>query len=58
MLYHKKWAKMVKISTASCENEIHRVDRSFNEDSKNIFFAMQAIVLVKDSQKIRENDQK
>ena len=29
---------MVKISNASDENEIHRVDSPFNEDSKNIFF--------------------
>ena len=29
---------MVKISDASYENEIHRVDSPFNEDSKNIFF--------------------
>ena len=29
---------MVKISNASNENEIHRVDSLFNEDSKNIFF--------------------
>ena len=28
---------MVKISNASNENEIHRVDSLFNEDSKNIF---------------------
>ena len=29
---------MVKISDASYENEIHRVDRPFNESSKNIIF--------------------
>ena len=29
---------MVKISNASNENEIHRVDSPFNENSKNIFF--------------------
>ena len=29
---------MVKISNASYENEIHRVDSPFNEHSKNIFF--------------------
>ena len=29
---------MVKISNASYENEIHRVDGPFNEDSKNIIF--------------------
>ena len=30
---------MVKISHASYENEIHRVDSPFNEDSKNNFFS-------------------
>ena len=34
----KSGSKMVKISNASNENEIHRVDSPFNEDSKNIFF--------------------
>ena len=29
---------MVKVSNASYENEIHRVDSPFNEDSKNIIF--------------------
>ena len=29
-------SKMVKISNASYENEIHMVDSPFNEDSKNI----------------------
>ena len=29
---------MVKISNASYESEIHRVDSPFNEDSKNIIF--------------------
>ena len=29
---------MVKISDASYENEIHRVDSPFSEDSKNIIF--------------------
>ena len=29
---------MVQISNASNENEIHRVDSPFNEDSKNIVF--------------------
>ena len=29
---------MVSISNASYENEIHRIDSPFNEDSKNIFF--------------------
>ena len=31
-------SKMVKISDASYENEIHRVDSPFNENSKNIIF--------------------
>ena len=29
---------MTKISNASYENEIQRVDRPFNEDSKNVIF--------------------
>ena len=29
---------MTKIANASYENEIHRVDSSFNENSKNIIF--------------------
>ena len=29
---------MVKISNASHENEIYKVDSPFNEDSKNIIF--------------------
>ena len=29
---------MVKISNASYENEIHRVDSPFNKNSKNIIF--------------------
>ena len=36
---------MVKISNASYENEIHRVDSLFNEDSKNInFLAREALI--------------
>ena len=36
---------MVKISNASYENEIHRVDSPFNEDFKNlIFFAREALM--------------
>ena len=36
---------MVKISNASYESEIHRVDSLFNEDSKNmILLAMEAII--------------
>ena len=34
----KSGSKIVKISDASYENEIHRVDSPFNEDSKNIIF--------------------
>ena len=45
MLDHKCGSKMVKISDASYENEIHRVDSPFNEDSKNIFFlAKEALI--------------
>ena len=36
---------MVKISNASYENKIHRVDSPFNEDSKNIIFlAREALI--------------
>ena len=36
---------MVKISSDSYENEIHRVDSSFNEESKNIiFFAKEFLI--------------
>ena len=34
----KSGSKMVKISYASYENEIHMVDSPFNEDYKNIIF--------------------
>ena len=34
----KSGSKMVKISNASYENEIHKVNIPFNEDSKNIIF--------------------
>ena len=34
----KSGSKMVKISDASYENEIHKVDSPFNRDSKNIIF--------------------
>ena len=41
----KSGSKMVKISNASYENEIHRVDSPFNEDSKNIIFlAREALI--------------
>ena len=57
---------MVKISHASYENEIHRVDSPFIEDSKNIiiiFLAKKALIsgdgrfenLRENSQKNREN---
>ena len=37
---------MAKISNASYENEIHMVDSSFNEDSKNIIFlTREALIL-------------
>ena len=35
---------MVKISDAYYENEIHRVDSPFNVDSKNIFWARDALI--------------
>ena len=36
---------MVKISNASYENEIHRADSPFKEDSKNIIFlAREALI--------------
>ena len=36
---------MVKITNAFYENEIHRVDSPFNEDSKNIIFlAREALI--------------
>ena len=35
---------MVKISNASYENEIHRVDSPFNEDSKNMFLAREVLI--------------
>ena len=38
---------MVKISNAFHENEIHRVDSPFNEDSKNIIFFGAALPSVK-----------
>ena len=44
---------MVKISNASYENEIHRVDSPFNEDSKNIIFlAREALRLGNDGRKV------
>ena len=45
---------MLKISDASYENEIHRVDSPFNEDSKNIFFvAREVLILGRDGRKIK-----
>ena len=41
----KSGSKMVKISNVSNENEIHRVDSPFNEDSKIYFFAREAQIL-------------
>ena len=36
---------MIKISNASNENEIHRVNSLFNEDSKNLMFlAIEALI--------------
>ena len=47
---------MVKISNTSYENEIHKVDSPFNEDSKNIFFlAREALIL---GERRPENGQK
>ena len=47
----KSGSKMVKISKASYENEIHRVDSPFNEDSKNIIFlAKEALISGKGQQ--------
>ena len=41
----KSGSKMVKTSNVSYENEIHRVDSPFNEDSKNIIFlAREALI--------------
>ena len=43
---------MVKISNASYENEINRVDSPFNEDSKNIsFLARETLILGRDGRK-------
>ena len=36
---------MVKISNAFHENEIHRVDSLFNEDSKNINFLAREVLI-------------
>ena len=44
---------MVKISNASYENVIHRVDSPFNEDSKHIFF-LPARPLFRSDGKFRE----
>ena len=38
---------MVKISNASYENKIHRIDSPFKDNSKNIFFlAREALISV------------
>ena len=44
---------MVKISNASYDNEIHRVDSYFNENSKNIIFAREALISGRDGPKIK-----
>ena len=36
---------MVKISNASYDNEIHRVNSPFNEDSKNIIFLTREVLI-------------
>ena len=36
---------MVKISNASYENEIHRVDSPFNKDSKNVTFLAREVLI-------------
>ena len=36
---------MVKISNAAYENEIHRIDSPFNEDSKNIIFLVREVLI-------------
>ena len=43
MLDQKSGSKMVKILKASYENEIHRVDSPFKEDSQDIF-AREALI--------------
>ena len=48
----KSGSKMVKISNTSNENEIHRVDSPFNEDSKNIFLPGRSKFWRRDGQKI------
>ena len=59
MLDHEKCVKRVKISNASYENEIHRVNSPFNEDSKNIFFCHGGPNFGgRRARKFRENDQK
>ena len=51
---------MVKISNASYENEIHRIDSPFNDDSKNITFFGQGGPNFggRKARKFRENGQK
>ena len=41
----KSGLKMVKLSDASYENEIHIVDIPFNEESKKIFFLAREILI-------------
>ena len=55
MLDHKSGSKMVRISNASYENEIHMADSPFNEDSKKIFFwAREALISGRDGRNILE----
>ena len=50
----KSRSKIVKISYASYENEIHREDSPFNEDFKNIIFlAMETLIVGRDGWKIK-----
>ena len=42
----KSGSKMVKISDASYENEIHRVDSPFSGDSKNIIFLVREALIL------------
>ena len=41
----KSGLKMVKISNASYENEIHRIDSPFDENSKNIIFLAREVLI-------------
>ena len=55
----KSGSKMVKISNASYENEIHRIDSPFTEDSKTIIFCQEGPNFGEGmAGKFRENGQK